>query len=80
MEFDCAFVELEPEWLAFREGPGEAFGVDADDDPLVGGIRSLIMSSIRASSNDSMRWPGSKPCKAETTENRMDFMVSRLEV
>lgn len=71
MEF-CAFELLADEELelACREGPGEAeglvaFGVDALDEGFVGGMRSFIMSNILASSNDSMRWPGSSPCRAK---------------
>lgn len=50
------FELLAPEWLEveFREGPGEADGLAEFGDGLAGGIRSLIMSNLRASSNDSI--------------------------
>lgn len=45
--------------LALGDAEGELCELLID-----GGIRSLILSSFFASSNDWILWPGSKPCSA----------------
>lgn len=39
--------------------------------PIGGGIRSLILSSFFASSNDWILWPGSYVCRAENAKKNI---------